>query len=284
MDSPPPTTEIIWLNGALKKPEEAVIPVSDFGLLYGEGLMETMRARCGTIAYLGRHLSRLKRSAEWLSLSLPDESDIRRGLSKVLNTAGEGEWRMRLTVTRGSAGPMDAPLTVPPTLLVTLRPLPPAKQRWKAIWSSHRREASNPIYQIKSTSYLANLLARREAKVQDCDESIYLNSNNEVTEGAMTNVFIRQGTRLITPPVDAGLLPGVMRSALLDRAHEIGLTSEEKPFKPEAVYEADEAYLTNAIIGVVALAKVGDHQFSQTSEYLPLLRGVLWKPNDFVTP
>lgn len=277
--------EVYWLNGRLRPPEDAVVSVNDFGFLYGEGLFETMRSRNGRIAYLDRHLHRLTHSAERVDLPLPDESLLRWGLAETLESLGEGEGRMRLTVTRGSAGAFDAPSPVPPTLLVTGRSALPPPAAWRALWSPIRRDEAHPLARVKSGNYWVNLMARREARSRGADEALFLNRRGEVTEGSVSNLFLLSDGVLTTPPVEAGLLPGILRSVLLDRAGEIGLEAEVRTVAPEDLYRSEGALLTNAVVGVVPLLSIDEEDLSPVNEGVLLeLRSLIWREADFQRP
>jgi branched-chain amino acid aminotransferase len=277
-----PPKEVIWLNGRLCSPEEAVVPVTDFGFLYGEGLFETMRSRNARIAYLDRHWARLASSAASLRFPLPDESEIRRGLSEALEAWGDGEGRVRLTVTRGSAGLMDAPSPVPPTLLITARNASPVPAGWRAEWSSLRRDENHPLSTAKSSCYFQNLIARREARSHGADEALFLNLRGEVAEGSATNVFIMKSGSLITPPISAGVLPGILRSVLLDRAGEVGLEPCEQTILPESLAQADAVFVTNAAIGITPVLSIGEIELPLLpDEEITRLRRLLWREEDF---
>lgn len=286
--------DYVWLNGRLLPSSEATVPAGDFGLLYGEGLFETMRARDGRIAYLDRHLRRFIESAAWLELPLPDEAELRRGLSEILAATGGGDQRVRLTVTRGPAGRFDRPDDVPPTLQIITRPasLPPATMR--ACMALYRRDEMNYLHRFKTTSYLVNVLSSRYAKTRKYDEALFLNTWGELTEGSTTNLFLLRGDRLQTPPDDAGILPGVMRSVLLDEAYRADLQAEKTPLLLKDLFAAEAVYLTNAVIGIVPLVSLDGQKLGNPpplpTETLPphlmttALQNLLWRPQDFQTP
>jgi branched-chain amino acid aminotransferase len=276
----------VWLNGRLLDASAAAIPAGDFGFLYGEGLFETMRASDEGIAYLDRHLSRLRRSAERLGLPLPEESDLRWGLAELRSAAGGGERRVRLTVTRGSAGNPFDPAPAPPTVLIVAQPIPPRLERWRAVYALLRRDETNPLRPVKSVSYFENLWARREARSREADEALFLNSRGELVEGAATNLFLLKGEELFTPPESAGGLPGISRSVILDRAGEIGLRAAEAPLFPSDLEEADAAFLTNAVMGAASLVAIEGKPIGDASSevVLPRLRSLLWRSEDFQRP
>jgi branched-chain amino acid aminotransferase len=120
---------------------------------------------------------------------------------------------------------------------------------------SIRRNEQSPLSQIKSISYLDNVLAKQEALSNGFDEAILLNSQGFISDGATTNVYALKENTLFTPPVSDGALPGVMRARLLDKGfegHQIKVSSLDKAF----LLNAEKIYLSNALIGMKPL-----HQF-----------------------
>ena len=278
----------VWVNGRLMSATDPAITVQDFGLLYGEGLFETMRARGGRIAYLDRHFTRLRESAALIGLPLPGEEEMRQGL-RVLLSEFPGEeriYRVRLTVSRGCAGPFDRPTVVSPTVFILASPSTPPSSSWSAVWSPYRRDEAGPLSRVKSTCYLPNVMAKRYAVAEGVEEALFLNTRGEIAEGSVSNLFLLNGEWLATPPEDSGLLPGILRSVLLDRAAEIGLQAEEKPLSPDDLYGADAAFLTNSVMGVVPLVKIGGREIGGGRPHpkTEILRSLLWRPGDDHAP
>ena len=280
------TRKVVWLNGQLVPQEEATVSAGDFGLQFGEGLFETMRAERGRIAYLDRHLARLRRGSEFLKLPLPSEAELRRGLTDLLNVPGDAPKRVRVTVTRGVGESVESPGDDPPTVLMAARPAGPAHGRLSAIWSPFRRNEYSPLCSLKTTSYLENVLAKRKAWAYGADEALFLNTKGQVAEGASSNVFIWQEGLLRTPPIDAGILPGVIRSVILERASASGIGVHEMPLTPNDLQFCDAPFLTNAIIGVALIIAI-ERQAVGTlyrDTIAARLQEMLWRPDDYQTP
>lgn len=125
-----------------------------------------------------------------------------------------------------------------------------------AVFTSLRRNESSPLSRVKSLSYADNVLARLEARRRGADEAVLLNTAGEVCCAAAANLFVVKGGTLITPPVESGALPGVTRRCLLELAADRGLTVREAAVLPEELWSADEAFLTNTVIGVAGLTSV----------------------------
>src|SRR5206468_7244176 len=88
--------------------------------------------------------------------------------------------------------------------------------------------------------------------------AVLLNSCDEIAEGSVSNLFVRCGDRLLTPPLESGCLPGIARREVLELAAGVGLQAEEAALTVEALLGADEALLTNSVMEVAPLVRLGD--------------------------
>jgi branched-chain amino acid aminotransferase group I len=259
--------EIIYLDGQLMPLSSARLSPFDHGFLYGYGLFETMRAYCGHIFRLDRHLARLRQSARHLGLTHTalhaeqGEHSLETACCKTLEANGLGDARLRLTVSAGEGEMTPDPDSCSrPTVVVTARILtPPPAQKYEsgyaAILSSVRRYTRSPLSGMKSTCYTENILARTEARVARCDEAILLNEGGYLTEGSTTNVFVVKSGELITPSLESGVLPGITREAVLELARSGSIGIRERQVCPEELLEADEAFLTNSILELMPLTR-----------------------------
>ena len=107
----------------------------------------------------------------------------------------------------------------------------------------------NPILaqppQIKSISFLNNILAKHEATRAGCFEALMLNMDGFLTECTTSNLFFIQNGELFTPAVECGILQGVTRDILIMLAREAGLSVVEGSFRSEQLFDADECFITN---------------------------------------
>ncbi len=242
-------------NGAFLPSNEARVAADDAGLLRGNGLFETFRARQGHVYLLDRHLARLRTGANELDIVVP--ADVVR-LPEIVKELTErccvADARVRLTLT---AGAQDGQ----PALLLQARPAtdyPPEMYAHgiTATIASVRRNETSPLTHIKSLSYLDNLLARREALRAGAGEALLLNTTGSLAESSTANVFIVLGGDVLTPPIADGPLPGVTRSAVLELATSAGIAASEATLTVDDLRHADEAFLTNAVAGVLPLVSV----------------------------
>ncbi|TAK14644.1 MAG: branched-chain amino acid aminotransferase, partial [Anaerolineae bacterium] len=103
---------------------------------------------------------------------------------------------------------------------------------------------------IKSLNYLENVLAQQEAFGQGADEALLLNTSGRLAGGCSTNLFLVADGGITTPPIQEGALPGIIRQAILDVSPTCGIANKERPITLADIAQADEAFLTNGLIGV----------------------------------
>ncbi|HUW64605.1 MAG TPA: aminotransferase class IV [Spirochaetia bacterium] len=246
--------ELVSLNGAFMPRQQALVPVGDRGFLYGYGLFETILVREGRPVLLSRHLRRLAASCR--ALELPPASS--RGplaalVREMIERNRVGEGALRLTWSAGQEGGGG-------NLVITARPLPygPADYRrgFRASLAGTRRHEGSPLVGLKTLNYLENLLARQKARQEGLDEVLFLNTGGGLAEASASNIFLIKGDRLITPATGQGILPGIVRGLVLERAGAAGLKPEERRVRLAELVTADEIFLTNSLMGVMPLVDV----------------------------
>lgn len=237
--------------------------VFDRGFRTGEGVFETLRAY-GTHPFrLDAHLDRAAAGADTLGFALPDRGELSHAIHETAraNAAEDQDLALRLTVTPGEVDPEAAfpPAVDPqptPTLVVTGNTLRYDPAMYRDGVSAAVVAWSREIPQVKAVSYLAASLARREARAQGADEALLTDPRGMVLEGSYSNVFAVIRGVLVTPPLEAGILPGVTRAVTLEVAGGEGLAVEERPLSVTELVESDEAFLTASTREVVPLVRV----------------------------
>jgi branched-subunit amino acid aminotransferase/4-amino-4-deoxychorismate lyase len=259
-------TEIVYLNGSFVARAEALVPVYDHGFLYGYGIFETMRAYNGRIFLLQRHIERLLEAAAELKIDTGlTAAGLEEACRATLAANGLKEARLRLTVSRGEAGPFPG-VSKKPTIVITASsytPPPPPKYEsgFRAALAVYPRLSQPPLYKLKTTSYLANVLARLDAEAAGLDEAIFLNECGHLTEGSASNIFlVRPSGGLATPSPDSGLLPGVTRRTVLELADEMRIASAEGQVRIADLEHFSEAFLTNSTMEIMPLVSVRDNE------------------------
>ncbi len=245
----------VSIDGQVVDSGEARVSVFDRGVLYGDSVFEVFRTYGGVPFGQREHLERLQRSADRLMISMPVSVEtLSSEVAATLEAAGEGEWYVRVVITRGT-GPLtyDPSTATTPLRVIITAPvsLPPADhyERGIAVALLH---ASRPTDDerasgAKASNYLANLLAVHEAKQKGAQEALMLGRRGQILEGASSNLFIVKDGVVRTPEHQAGILMGITRAAVLAAAATEGIGVEEGEVRPEDLYGADEAFITSSI-------------------------------------
>lgn len=267
-----PSTQRIFINvqGTLTPASEARISPMDHGFLYGDSVYETIRTFHRRPFLLGRHLDRLQRSLDRIFLPLPLsrrelEEEILRSLREVPIDADVGA---RVVVSRG-IGPIGldiskcprssymiyifelAPGAVPPESLPTS-----SGGGISVVISKTRRNSPRALDPaIKSGNFLNNILAFKDAVDAGAQEAILCNLEGYLAEGTTSNVFVAKND-LVWTPNPFGILDGITRAVLLEEAPKLGVRIGETNIPPEALFSADEVFITSSIKGVLPVTRV----------------------------
>lgn len=253
---------IVYYNGVFAPENSVFISPFNRGLLYGDGLFETLRAYRGRIFRLEQHLKRLAEGARVLRIeSCLAAGDIERAVYDLLNRNQLSDASIRITLFRGDGDGPEPQNDLKPLILIAARPFDKYyegdyAQGFRVHIASMRRNIYSPLSRIKSINYLENILGRLEARDNNAQEALFLNSSGWVAEGATANIFMIKDKRIITPPTDAGILPGITRAAVLEIAGSNGRETAEEAFSPEELLRADEAFLTNSLMEIMPMVMV----------------------------
>lgn len=258
----------IWLDGNLVPQEEAAINVLDHGVLYGDGCFEGIRVYNGRVFKLQSHLDRMFDSARRIRLEPPyTREEIEDALRECVEANGIENGYIRLVFTRGVGTLGLHPFKCPRASCfivadaIALYPQELYDDGMHIIVAKHRRvpvECLDPA--IKSLNYLNNILAKIEAIDADVLEAIMLNTDGWVAECTGDNIFVVRGGRIETPPLDAGMLPGITRRFVIDElAPALGLELVERMMRIEDVLHADEVFLTGTAAEVIGVTRIDGH-------------------------
>ena len=254
----------IYINGEFFSKEDAKISVYDHGLLYGDGVFEGLRSYSGKVFRLHEHLVRLWESALAISLVIPMTiEDLARDVQATVSKNNISDGYVRLIVTRGSGAlGLDPYKCSNPQIIIiadsiTLYPEKFYAEGLELITASTIRNhpaALSP--RIKSLNYLNNIMAKIEGLRGGCVEAVMLNHKGEVAECTGDNIFIVKHGRLMTPPIDAGILEGITRNAVIELARGAGIETAEVAMTRHDLFVADECFLTGSAAEVIPAVKL----------------------------
>jgi 4-amino-4-deoxychorismate lyase len=247
-----------WVDGV----PAGSIPVDDRGLQYGDGLFETMRVRAGRVRFLDAHLARLVHGCERLAIPVPDIAGLRAELRAAGHAGGE-DAILKLIVTRGS-GPRGyaARGSFVPRRILSLHAAGGARPAAEGVSLRFARATSAEnaaLAGLKHLNRLENVLAASEPGHESHFDSLLLDAAGRVVSGTHCNVFLVVAGRLVTPSLERAGVAGVVRGIVLRECAGLGLECEVRDVPAGEIRLADEVFVTNARIGVVAVRSVGEH-------------------------
>jgi branched-chain amino acid aminotransferase len=187
------------------------------------------------------------------------------------HTKGSGDLYIRFQVARGS-GPigLDTALAGKSEFVILVQDCP-ALTAEKASGGLRLSVATtlrrNPVQSLdpawKTGNYLNNLLCLREARARGADDVVILNMEGEIAEASVANIAFAKGAEIFTPPLTAGILPGITRGLVLGGvAREAGLTVTEKAIKPEDVGGMDECFLLSTTKDIVYVRSIDSFTYT----------------------
>lgn len=265
----------VWLDGRFRPASQAKISIFDRGFLYGDAVFETLRCYGGLPFQWRRHERRLAASLRAFGIPRP-RHDLRAAVAELQRRRRMPDAVVRITVTRGVGEGLLPPDDPVPTVLVTLRPVPPGliEQRRTGIAAAilpFGQGRGGVAQGHKTTFYLAAVLGRRYARAQGAHEGIYIEDREEVSEATSANLFLVRRGRLETTAPSSGSLPGITRDLVLAEAERLGLRVRIGRLSVGALRDAEEVFLTNSVIEIQPVVRL-DHRLVGSGTPGPLTR------------
>lgn len=231
----------------------------DRGLLLADGVFDTSLVTGGVMILRAVHVERLVRAASSLQISL-DPQKVHALLDTALSEESNGVLRISVT-----SGPAERGLlpghSLTPTILMSLSPLD-ASLQFQPITlqtSPIRRNQTSLTSRLKTLAYVDHIAAMRHARANGYDDALFLNSQGNLCCSTVGNLFLKIGDIWVTPPVEDGVVPGVMRQWLLNCASELGLKTMERSISEEELQQAESAFMMNSVRLAAPIRKMNTH-------------------------
>lgn len=215
------------VDGAVGAAGDAVVPVTDDGLLRGDGAFEVIRLYTGRPFALDDHYARLQRTCTGLRLE-PDVAALRAEVEELLRRAGPVDALLRIVLTRGGRR----------VLLIEALPTTPATQSVKTVTYAPTRVLDG----LKTLSYAANMLAGRIAAEEGADEALLVTPHGRVLEGPTWTLFWVAGGKLLTPPLSERILQSITRDHVM-RCCDV----QERVTTLDDLLGAQEAFIASSV-------------------------------------
>jgi len=248
------TEYINFVNGVWQPASKSTVSLYDAGFLLGDGLFETIRFQNGRLFQPEKHLKRLHSGLNIIQIKLDkSNTELISCLEEMVLRNDVRSGLLRLMITRGKIEGTPWNFTSIPNVYISIRPLTEEpKDPVKVVFYP---EGKYPIIRfnpaIKSLNYIGNMLAKKNAEKEGAFEPVFFNRDGNITECAIRNIFFIQDKTLLTPNIELGVLPGVMRDTIIDLAPDLDLLVSEENIPVEDINNMDEAFISSTGIGLL---------------------------------
>lgn len=257
--------ETAFVNGKFMPLAEATVSVEDRGFQFADGVYEVLASYGGRPFAQEAHFRRLERSLKALRIALDIracglEGIVREGIER----SGFAETLVYIQITRGRA-PRHHEFPAAgtrPTVVMTVKELrrPAAELYERGVKVVSIPDLRWKRCDIKSTSLLANILAKEQAAEAGAFEALLVDGQGHITEGSSTSAFcVRQGA-LWTAPAGPHILPSITRGILLELAQGLKLPVREEFSTLEQYLQAEEVFLAGTTTEAMPVVVIDDHQ------------------------
>ncbi|MEY3516195.1 MAG: aminodeoxychorismate lyase [Pseudomonadota bacterium] len=223
----------------------------DRGLMYGDGLFETLRASRGDLPWWPAHWRRLQKGAERLGLALPDEGMIHAAAQELLDARPQV---LKIVLTRGESGRGYLPAAGPATCILSTHPLPsPIAEPLHLHWCTTPIAQQPVLAGMKHLNRLENVLARGECADSGYAEGLMCDRDGHVVCATAANVFVYAGGQWQTPELSQCGIAGIAREHLLSMLEHVRIG----PLTRSGMDAADAVFLCNAVRGIMEVRRIG---------------------------
>ncbi len=271
-----------WINGRWKLTDKLMMPINNRAVSFGDGIFETILIADGKAQLLQQHFERFKKGASILHMAPPPkESWLETMVNKALKKGNfsKGYAALRLNWSRSNNGNRGIDLVKENQNMTShcfwleINPITLSFKKVSTEISIYeKRNANSQINQCKSLNYLQSIQARKHAKNNGYDDALLESTNGEISCGTTANLIIKRKGELLTPRLESGCLPGIMRAQGL----KMGLIKEAKiSCTPQ---QSDEWALINSL-GCNSIARINKISLKHFSQSEQLWRSLLnYKP------
>jgi 4-amino-4-deoxychorismate lyase len=237
------------------------VPVTDRGFQYGDGLFETLAVENGEPEFFSRHLERLRIGCERLAIEFPGNEILEKEAAQICKTVESGILKIIVTRGSGSRG-YRIPENARPTRVLSISPRPSfpddlQAQGIRAVLCRTRLGINPSLAGLKHLNRLEQIIGRSEWNSPEIQEGLMLDSDGNVIEGTMSNLFLVRNGSLITPDLSRCGVAGIMRGLVLEFGRDGGIKIQVERVSVAELEDADEVFLTNSVIGIWPLAELG---------------------------
>jgi branched-chain amino acid aminotransferase len=258
-------------NGKIFSANENIIAAQNRGLRYGDGIFETMKLKNGNLILSDEHFARLWKGMQLLKFEIPKLFSPEKLEAEIVALATKNKLtaaRIRLTIIRGDGGIYDAKNHTPNYIIEAIA-LPedngPINSNGLQLcFYEAVKKSIDTFSNCKTNNYLPYFMGALHAKENHCNDAIILNSEGNVCDSTIANIFFIKDNVIHTPALTQGCVAGVMRKFLIDKIRTLGFTVHEFVITKNDLLEADEIFLSNSIYNIRWVGGLENKIYSNT--------------------
>ncbi|MGA8242970.1 MAG: D-amino acid aminotransferase [Desulfobacterales bacterium] len=255
--------ELAYLNGEILPIDKAQVPIEDRGYQFGDAVYEFIASYNGRLFYLEEHLDRLERSLNGLFFPSVSREAIRKAVLTLFEKAEIQRAGIYIQISRGVSPRNHAfPDDVRPQIVMTIREVEdkPPELRKNGATAITLEDFRWGRCDLKTVQLLPNVLAKQKALAAGVFDAIFVSSEGVVREATSSNICIVAGGTVITHPLTPQILPGITRMVVIDLCRELDIPVSERFFKTDALYGAEESFLTGTVTEVLPIVTIDRHR------------------------
>jgi 4-amino-4-deoxychorismate lyase len=268
--------------------------ISDRSIHYGDGLFETILCSDNRLYYWPQHYQRLRTSAAKLNIACPDEQALLQDITELVSSNEVAEHCVvKIVLSRGLGErgySYDTDISANRIVLLSVLDaayssiLSDTMMSGELFICDQQVSINESLAGMKHLNRLENVMARNE---WDANKAVFidglmLNADHEVIEGTMSNLFAVRHGHIFTPVLDRSGIRGVMRDAIVELAAKNRLPLSEARLTVEDLLTMDELFITNSLIGMKRVTKLGDTIYKDFAVTDLIFKALLVSKEDYV--
>lgn len=259
-------------NGKIFDENEPIIAAQNRGLRYGDGIFETMKLKNGKLILCDEHFARLWKGMQILQFDIPKLLTPEKLEAEILEVSTKNKLaaaRIRLTIIRSEGGIYDAKNNKPNYIIEAIQ-LPEDNgtlniNGLQLCFFNDAKKSIDAFSNCKTNNYLPYFMGAMFAKKQQCNDALILNSEGNICDSTIANIFYIKDEIFYTPALTQGCVAGVMRKFLVAKIQTLGFTVNECVVTKENILNADEVFLSNSIYNIRWVAGLEKKNYTNTT-------------------
>lgn len=241
-------------------------------LQYGDGIFETIRIHKYQLLWFSLHFKRLMKGFSMLGFDVSSdwqENNLKTHIEALILKNKIEYGRVKLLVYRTGKG-LYGSESNDVACIISMEPID--QKRYSLNKTTYKIDFFDAVHigyselnAIKKTSAIPYVLCQNFAIKNKLSDAILLNNKDEIVECSSSNIFIRIGKNIYTPPISAGCLDGIMRNIIIDICRKNKISIEETILTKQDIMEANEIFTTNVVKGITSVTHIQHREYEKTT-------------------